>query len=145
MALQVEEIFGIAAIEDREGRVQANTAGVFAKQARADAMESTRPGEGGMVLHPAGAENPVEDLARPTLHLLRSPSREREEQDALWIRTRVHQVCNAVGKRVCLAGSGPSDDQQRPVSVGSVCSNPVLNREPLLGVKRIEVLERSDG
>ena len=132
-----DQVFRIAAIEDREGLVEPDARRVLAQQARADAVERASPPKCGGALRSRSAEPQLQQLSRPTLHLGRCPAAEREQQDPLRVGTVSNQVRDAEGKRVGLAGSGAGDDQQR-TGVARVRTRAVLDREPLLRVQRRE-------
>ena len=134
MAHDRDQVFGVAAIENREGLLQSDPRGIFAQQPRADAVERARPLQGGGRLPRRCAERSMEKLSRPALHLRRRPARERQQQNALRIGAAADQVRDAVGERVGLAGAGAGDDQQRS-AVLRLRTRAVLDRESLLGVE----------
>ena len=74
-------------------------------------------------------------LPRAALHFRRRPPRKRQEQDPLRIRAVQHQMRDAVGERVGLAGAGAGNDQQR-TGDRPMRSRAVLDRNPLLGIQR---------
>ncbi len=106
-----DQVFGIAAIENREGLLQSDARGIFPQEPRPDAVERARPLQCGGRLRHRCAERAMEKLPRPALHFRRRPARKRQQQNALRIRADADQVRDAVGERVGLAGTGAGDDQ----------------------------------
>jgi hypothetical protein len=53
---------------------------------------------------------------RPADHLLRCATREREQQDASWIRAVDHELRDAMRERRRLASARARDDEERSVS-----------------------------
>jgi hypothetical protein len=61
------------------------------------------------------------------------------QQDAARIGTRDDQVRDAVGERVCLAGTGTGDDQQRPGRTAPGHVRAVLDRAPLRIIQLFQI------
>ncbi len=120
LADRIDEVGGVATIEDREVRVEVQVPGVVAQQPRADRMEGAGP------LHAlqhrladAGdrlVQRLLDDVARAAAHLERGTARERQHQDPARIDAVDHEVCHPRGQRAGLAGAGSGDDQQRPAA-----------------------------
>ncbi|MGY3074213.1 hypothetical protein ACVWZZ_000584 [Bradyrhizobium sp. LM6.10] len=111
---QVHQVGGILAVVDGEGRIDADSLGIFAQQPCADAVKRAGPGE--RVAHDRGivlAEHFSRDALDPAGHLGRGAARERHQEDAARIGAGDDQMCDAVGQRVGLAGPGAGNDQQR--------------------------------
>ena len=119
----VHEVLGVAAVEDREVRLQADVARVDAQQARGDGVEGAAP-DALAAARRVPAEAPP--LPRGRLgqqrvdapqHLGGGAAREREQQDAPRVGAAGDEVRDAVHQRGGLAGAGAGDDEQRPVAV----------------------------
>ena len=144
MAHEVHQVGRVLAIEDREGRVEADAVGVLAQQPRADAVEGPGPRQ-----HRVRHARPLLAQHRPTMrfdapgHLRRGAAGEGQQQDAARIGALDHEVGDAVRQRVGLARAGAGDDQQR-AAVGAV--EPVPRRGALLGVEaREEAVDAGGG
>ena len=87
----------------------------------------------------------MQKLPRPALHFRRRPPRKRQQQDALRIGALQHQMRDAVGERVGLAGAGAGNDQQRTIVLAAASPVAVLHREPLLRVQRREEIFAAGG
>ena len=113
LAQEMEQLLGIAAIIDRESRVESDARGVQSQQPRADGMEGAAPRQTRRRLQRREAERFVQDAADAALHLERGAAREGEEQDARRVRSGEHQPGDPRRERQRLAGPGAGDDQQR--------------------------------
>jgi hypothetical protein len=79
-------------------------------------------------------QDPRGDPLNPTGHLLRRSPGKGEEHDPTRINARNNQMGHAMGERVCLARTGPGNDEQR-LSI----LDRVLHRAALFRVKRNEM------
>jgi hypothetical protein len=122
---EVEQILGVALVENDEVRVEAQRPAVQAQQPVSDAVEGPAPdAAGGCLAH---------DPAGPAQHLGGGPPGEREQEDAAGVGAGADQGRDAGGDGQGLATAGPGDDEQRPAAV--------LGRGPLLRVQLgLEVL-----
>ncbi len=133
-ARDVHEVLGVAAVEDREVRLQADVARVHAQQARGDGVERAAPdallqaagAEGGEAGGADGAGGAGSAAGRGRLrqqrvdapqHLGGGAAREREQQDAPRVGAAGDEVRDAVHQRGRLAGARAGDDEQRAVAV----------------------------
>ena len=110
------QILGVPAVENRERLVQADARRRIRAGAARRRCGTCRP----MAAPPARclvrrAQYALQHLPRPPLHFRRRAPRKRQEQDALRIGAVAHEMRDAVGERVGLAGAGAGDDQQRTV------------------------------
>ena len=128
-----------AAIQDAEGLVQTDSLGVLSQEARADAMERSRPRQCARLARRRHAKHPMEELSRAPFERLGGATREREQQDALRIGAIRDQMRGATRERARLAGAGAGNDQQRSAVI---CrgADAMLHREALLRVQRSEVV-----
>ena len=136
---QVDQVGGILAVVDGEGRVDADPLGIFAQQPRADAVEGAGPGE--RVAHDRGivfAEHFAGDALDPAGHLSRRAARKRHQQDAARIAARNDQMRDAVGQRVGLAGACARNDEQGPAH-GRAIGHAVLHGAALLRIERVQI------
>lgn len=114
MADQIHQISRILAVMDREGRVHADLLGILPQQPRTDGVERPRPGQrvlrqrSGLV-----AQHGFTDALDTPCHLNTGTPGEGQQQDASRISPRGDQMRHPMRKRVGLARSGASDDQQR--------------------------------
>ena len=115
----VHEVFGVAAVEDREVRLHADVARVDAQQAGGDGVEGAAPDALGRAARAVAARR--EDRLDPAQHLARGAAREREQQDAPRVRAALDELGDAVRERCRLAGAGAGDDEQRSVAVLGGC------------------------
>ncbi len=108
---QVHQVGGIFTVVDREGGVETDLVGIFPQQARADAVEGACPRQ--RVRHRAGivADHLTGDPFDTSCHLGGGAARERHQQDAPGIGAVDHQMGDAMGKRVGLAGTRAGDHQ----------------------------------
>ncbi len=121
MPHDIEQIGRVAAVVDGEIGRQADALGVFAQQARADAVEGAGPGQGGLVCGAGGRpraggialHGTRQQVAGAAGQLARRPARERQQQDALRIGAMGHQVRHAPAQRLRLAGARARQHQQR--------------------------------
>jgi hypothetical protein len=93
------------------------------------------PGPGESVYHqpPLLRQHLCRDALDTAAHLgCRSP-RERQQHHATGVSPPHNQMRHAMGKRVCLAGTGPGDDKQWLIST-------VLHRVTLFGVEPSEII-----
>ena len=115
----VHEVFGVAAVHDREVRRHADVACVDAEQAGGGGVE--RPAPDAL----RGAAGAVaarrEDRLDPAQHLGGGAAREREQQDAPRVGAALDELGDAVHERSRLAGACAGDDEQRSVVVLGGC------------------------
>ena len=104
------EVGRILAVEDGEVRREADGAGIFAEQPRADGVEGARPRQRRRRL---AAERVGDDPLDPPAHLGGGAAGEGQEQDAVGVGAGDDVMGDAVGERRGLAGAGAGDDQQR--------------------------------
>jgi hypothetical protein len=109
---QVHQVSGIFVVMDGELGIEADLAGVFAQQARADAVEGS--GLGQRIRHDtrAVAHHLTCDAIDAPRHLGRRAAGECHQQDTPWIGAAHDQMRDAVGEGVGLAGSRAGYDQQ---------------------------------
>ncbi len=97
-------------------RLQPDALGVFAQDPRADGVERAgvgrRRGGGGL-----GAEIAPQQPLDAAVQLRRRAAGEGGEHDALGIGALQHEMGDAMGERVGLAGARAGDDEQRPLAV----------------------------
>ena len=133
---QVDQGGGILAVVDRESEVETDLFGIFPQQARADAVEGAGPGQ--RIGHHAGivAHHLAGDPFDPSCHFRSGAARERHQQDAPGVGPVDHQMGDAMGQRVGLAGTRAGDHQER-------CERPLARRAMLDGppLFRIEAIE----
>ena len=113
VAHQVHQVRGVAAIEDRESRIQADALRVQPQQLRADRVEGSRPLDRSRGNARAPGERASAQALDPPRHLQRHAPREREQQDAPGMRAVQDQVGDAVRKGLGLARAGARDHEQR--------------------------------
>ena len=121
----------ILAVVDGELRVKAESRRVFAQEPRGDGVERAGiggRGGGGSFGRQAAGEEPLD----PPAKLRRGAAGEGREHDALRIRAGEDERRHPMGEHRGLAGARAGDDEQRPRTLG--LADPVLDREPLLGV-----------
>ena len=108
---QVHQVGGILAVVDRERRIESDLVGIVAQQPRADAVESAGPGQ--RVRHHAGivAHHLAGDPLDALCHFGCGAARKRHQQDAPGVGAVDHQMGDAVGQRIGLAGTRPGDHQ----------------------------------
>ena len=111
----VQEVLGVAAVEDGEVGTEADVARVDAQQTRGDGVEGAAPDAGGDAARadPAGREERF-DAAQ---HLGGGAAREGEQQDAPRVGAPADQVRHAVHEGRRLAGTGAGEDEQRSIAV----------------------------
>ena len=133
---QVHQVGGILAVVDRELRIETDLVGVFAQQARADAVKG--PGPGQRVGHHAGAlaHHLAGDAFDALGHLGGRAAGKRHQQDAAGVGAVHDQMRDAMGEGVGLAGSGAGDDQQRRARTRS---RTMLDGAPLFRIEAVEV------
>jgi len=138
----VHDVRGIAAIQHRERRVEAQVGGELPQQAIADCVERPRPGQRDEL---ASVVTPAHRLAHdgfdPAGHLLGRAPREGQEEDALRRDARHHEVRNPVRQGHRLAGPGARNHEQRAAGQTAVGTGlTVLGRRPLRGIQGIQVV-----
>ena len=142
VAHEVDEVGGVAAIQDGEAGVEADRVGIVAQQACADAVEGAGP------FQPAGeaavaAERLSADPLGTANHRLGRASGEGQQQQPPGIGTLEHQMRDAMGERCGLAGAGAGDDQQgRPWRQRPRCRQAVQHCSAL---RRVELVEMGFG
>src|SRR5204862_8363409 len=80
LAQEVDQVFGVGAIVDRERLVEPDPGRDAAQHSRADAVKRAAPGETRRLLQRGEAERFVKDAADAPLHLERGATRERQEE-----------------------------------------------------------------
>ena len=113
MPHQVHEVGRVAAVVDGEAGVEAYPAGVFAQQARADAVEGSGPVELGTGKPRAVSRKLAHDALGTPRHLIRRAAREGQQQDSSRIGALRDDMGDAVCKGIGLAGTGTGNHQQR--------------------------------
>ena len=148
LAQKIQQVGGVAAVEHRERRLEADHLRVLAQQAVADRMVCAGPEQasGGAAqvgvcvgLRPQRLRG---DALRPAQHLLGGAAREGQQQDSFGRDALEQQVRDAMRERIGLARAGAGDDQQRTGrETGStrraICSGVILGGIQALG-KRID-------
>ena len=111
VADEVDEVGGVAAVQDGEAGIEADRVGIVAQEARADAVEGAGPfqsaGEGGVGSQRLGA-----DPLGAAHHRLGSAPGEGQQQQPSGVGTLEDEMGDTVGERGGLARPGPGDDQQ---------------------------------
>ena len=136
---QIHQVGGILAVVDGEGWIDADPLGIFAQEARADAVERAGPGEG--VAHDRGvvlAQHLSCDALDPAGHLGRGAAGERHQEDASWIATCDDQVRDAMGERIGLAGARAGNDEQGGAH-GRAIGDAMLHGAALLRIERVQI------
>ncbi len=117
LADAVEQVRGVAAIDDRELRIELQMRRVVAQQAIADRVERAGPLQALRDDLALAAEHVAQGLAHDVhgtaAHLERCAAREGQQQDALRIDAVEREVRHAMRERRRLAGSRAGDDEQR--------------------------------
>ncbi len=132
VARPVHEVGRILAVVDGELRIEPEARGIFAQQPRAKAMERSRIGRrrgSGRLRRETAGKQAFDAAAK----LGRRTTREGGEHDALRISARENERGHPMRQHRRLARAGAGDDEQRPGTLR--IANPVLDREPLLGIE----------
>ena len=103
-ANEVDEVLGIAAIQNRESRLQADGLAIAPEQHVRHGVE--RPTHDPVALR-------ADQQAHPSQHFLGRLSRERQEQDGGRIDARIDQPGHAIHEDPGFAAAGTGNDQRR--------------------------------
>ena len=128
----VHQVRGILAVVDGELRIEPHARRILAQQARADGVEGARVFRCGRrrgFRRQATGEKALDAADK----LGRRAAREGREHDPLRVRSAEDERGDPVGEHRRLAGACARDDEQRQKTFRR--ADPVLDREPLLGVE----------
>ena len=120
-ANHVQEVFGVGPIVDGKTGRKSDRLSVLPQQSGGDGVECSAPDPGATEV-PGFGSGPglfeaAEHAGHATEHFGRRASGERQKQDSARVGPRGYEPSYAVHQRGRLAGAGPGDDQQRPLSV----------------------------
>ena len=110
----IDQVGRVLAVEQGETRIQPHHLGVLAQQAVGHGVEGPGPGQGSFEI-----ALPRRQSRRPTGHLDRSSAGEGEQEDAPRIHPASHERRHPMRQGLGLARPGPSNDQQRPIAMGT--------------------------
>ena len=112
LARHVEQVGGVAAVEDREPRGETDRIGVLAQELSAHRMERPSPVQAPSEARPFAQGGGADPFSAGDHHL-GGAAGEGQEQDALGVGTLEDQLCHAMGERGGLACTRPGQNQQR--------------------------------
>jgi hypothetical protein len=113
VAQELDQVFRIGAVVDRERLVEADLPGVEAKEAGTDAVEGAAPGQAGRRLRRRQAERIVQHPADAALHLDGCAPGEGQQQQPARVGAGEDEPGDPRGQGQGLARAGAGDDEKR--------------------------------